>query len=198
MSLFNNLDPYSLLKEFISPLCPLSDLSLQALMPATEIHTLQRGDTLLAEGQIARYVSVVCEGLFRLYHHEGTKTHTLQFASKGDIIMPGQSLFTHEPSSRIIAAQIPSLCISFKYDELLQLSTQHPEIQQLVIKLHQNALLQQQAINEEQRISSTKERYRYFCHNHPTAAMYANVSHIASLLQMAPETLSRLRSTVLI
>lgn len=198
MATTHKLDKTHFIKTFLAPLCPLTDEDIEMLVPVVEIQTLQRGDTLLAEGQIARYVTLITEGLLRTHIRDGRKDHTQQFATKDDIIIPAESLFSQEPSHKIITALNETVCLNLKYEDLLALSIDNPTFHRLLILLYQAALLREQSVADSKHLKSAQERYRHFCKNHPAAAMYANVSHVASFLNMAPETLSRLRSTVLL
>lgn len=187
-----------IVSQFIAPFVTLSDDDLEQLCAITDIRSFSRGDTLLAEGQIARYICIVTEGMFRNHCKVGGKDCTESFVKEGDVVMPAESLFSQDPSTRLVTSLLESKCICISYERILECSRQYVKIHDLLVEMFKAALMLERSRMDDALISSTKARYINFCNKYPEASISANVAHIASYLHMAPETLSRLRSSVLL
>ncbi len=196
--MLNISEKKEIISQFISPFVEMAESDLEQLSTIADIRSFSRGDTLLAEGQIARYISIVTRGMFRNHCKVAGKDCTESFVKLGDVIMPAESLFSQDPSLRLVTSLMESTCICFSYEGILELSRRNMKVHDLLIALFKAALLLERSRMDDALISSTKARYINFCNKYPEASVNANVAHIASYLHMAPETLSRLRSSVLV
>jgi CRP-like cAMP-binding protein len=183
-----------IIKNAICNLIKVNEIELEQLSLIADVRFLERGDTFLAYGQIARYICIIKEGTFRIHRKRANKDITYGFLSEGNVIVPSESLFSQEPSLYTIEALTSSQCICFSYDKLLELSKSIESANRLIISFFKSSLLVQQTIIEPLFESHAKERYIRFCEMFPEVASKVNISHIASFLKMTPETLSRLRS----
>ena len=75
---------------------------------------------------------------------------------------------------------------------------QHPASGILYRKILEESLILSQVHADLVRFESAENRYRRMCKISPQIALRAPLLFIASYLQMTPETLSRVRSTVLL
>ena len=82
------------------------------------------------------------------------------------------------------------------HDELLELAAEHYEIEVMYRTLIENSLILSQQKADTLRFESANERYRRLLREHPEIIQRAPLSHIASYLLMTPETLSRVRASL--
>ena len=87
-----------------------------------------------------------------------------------------------------------SLLYAIPYEDLHVMMTQNSEIQMLYQKILEHALISSQEHADSQRFENAAERYERLLTNKPEIILRAPMLHIASFLQMTPETLSRVRS----
>ena len=170
----------------------------EALLPYAEVKFVDKGDTILAQGQIARYIYIVCDGLLRQHVTLGKKDRTQKFYVDHDVIIAADSLYSEEPSTKNISAITDCVCVAIDYKKIFELSQTSLDVAMCVQLLLKESVLVEQSKSDDRLYSSAKDRYVHFCKMYPVVSLSVNVSYIASYLNMAPETLSRLRSTTLI
>ena len=199
MNIPNKLDDLDKLKtDVLQSFCSFGVEQLNLISPYTDAKIVSKGDTILAKGQIARYVYVICDGLLRQHVIHNKKDVTQKFYVEGDVIISADSLFSEEPSDINISALTECVCVTFDFDKIIKLSEKSLEVAAFVQKILKSSLLLEQSKCDDRLYSSAKDRYIHFCKTYPVVSLQVNVSYIASYLNMAPETLSRLRSTTLI
>ena len=71
---------------------------------------------------------------------------------------------------------------------------QNQEMEMLYRKILEHALISSQEHADSQRFENAAERYARLMETKPEIVLRAPMLHIASFLQMTPETLSRVRS----
>lgn len=182
----------------IKRFCQRSDEQMEALLPYAEVKFVDKGDTILAQGQIARYIYIVCDGLLRQHVTLGKKDRTQKFYVDHDVIIAADSLYSEEPSTKNISAITDCVCVAIDYKKIFELSQTSLDAAMCVQLLLKESVLVEQSKSDDRLYSSAKDRYVHFCKMYPVVSLSVNVSYIASYLNMAPETLSRLRSTTLI
>ena len=77
------------------------------------------------------------------------------------------------------------------HDPLLELCAERYEIEILYRRLLEKSLILSQRKADSLRFETANERYARLLKEHPEIVRRAPLSHIASFLQMNPETLSR-------
>jgi CRP-like cAMP-binding protein len=156
--------------------------------------SMNKGELLLREGEIAKYGAFVCKGCLRSYVIDNKgKEHIIQFAPENwwlsdlesminkkptiyfiDAIEPSEILLADMPAFQKMMAQIPGFANSFQIGQ------------------------QKHTAAKDKRIISTltsdaEEKYSQFLERYLTIAQRVPLHMIASYLGISPETLSRVR-----
>jgi len=87
-----------------------------------------------------------------------------------------------------------SYVFGIPYDRLMQLVETDKEMAQLYQKILEHALISSQEHADSQRFENATERYVRLLKTKPEIVLRAPMVHVASFLQMTPETLSRVRA----
>ena len=159
-----------------------------------ERRDLNKGEMLIHQGQISRYIVFVAKGMLRQYYFKNGKEVTEHFSYEGCILMCIESLLKQEPTRLVAEALEPATVYLWPYDRLLKLSEDIREINIFYRKVLEFSLITSQIKADSWRFETARERYNLLMKTHPEVIKRAPLSHIASYLLMTPETLSRVRA----
>lgn len=171
-------------------------LSKECLDQFAEILTplkFKRGAKIVAEGEVCENLYYIEKGLTRQYYTKNGKEVTEHLEYEGGIVMCIESFFLREPSHLIIETLEPSKIYAIPYDKLQELTRTSYEFCKLMFAFLEHSLISSQRKADTLRFESAKERYLRTLHDHPDLIRRAPLHHVASFLQMTPETLSRVR-----
>ncbi|MBR1428055.1 MAG: Crp/Fnr family transcriptional regulator [Prevotella sp.] len=157
-----------------------------------------KGERVLHEGDICKSIIYIDKGLMRQYYLKNGKEVTEYLAVEGSIMMSIESLFKEVPSLQEIEALEPTILYELPKQRLEEVALHNVNIQILYRKILEESLIVSQIHADLVRFESAENRYRRLCKLSPQIALRAPLLYIASYLQMTPETLSRVRSTVLL
>ena len=180
-------------KSFLKEFPGFQPSVFEQIYPLLSYRELEVGDFFLQRGSVCRQIAFVDEGLFRHFYLNDGKEMTNCFCRENTITTAYTSLITQKESDVAIQAIEPSKLIILSYDGLQSLYKRDPFWQQLgrmaaeqeflVTKSHHRFLIE---------LSAT-ERYQYILKKDPELLQRVPLNHLATYLQVAPETLSRIR-----
>lgn len=174
--------------------CTLSPVAIQALASILVPIKMTKGELIFPEGQVCNAMYYVDKGMVRQFYYKNGKDVTEHFSYEGRIVFCIESFLKQEPSRLFVETLENSLLFAIPYEELHVLMTHNAEIQMLYQKILEHALISSQEHADSQRFENAAERYDRLLTNKPEIILRAPMLHIASFLQMTPETLSRVRS----
>lgn len=176
--------------------CKLSPIGVEALARLLTPIKLQKGEVLMHEGDICHSMFYVHRGMVRQYYYKNGKDVTEHFSFEGRICFCIESFLKQEPSKLMVEALEPSLVYALPYEELHVSMMQNSEIELFYRKVLEHALMSSQEHADSQRFENATERYCRLLRTHREIILRAPMLHVASFLQMTPETLSRVRKAV--
>lgn len=157
-----------------------------------------KGEKILQEGEICRNISYIERGLIRQFYFKNGKEVTEHLGVDHSIFMCIESLFKEEPTRLQVEALEPTLVYALPKARLEAAAMRNVNIQMLYRKILEESLIQPQIHADLVRFESAPNRYKRLCDLNPQVVLRAPLTYIANYLQMTPETLSRIRSGVLI
>lgn len=155
-----------------------------------------KGKQILTEGEICRYMYFVSEGMVRQYYYKNNKDVTEHFSYEGKMVICIESFFHQEPTRLLVETLENSMLYGIPYLAIEELSLQDPYIGAFYRKVLERSLIDSQLKADMQRFETAQDRYLRLSNNEPQIILRAPLLHIASYLQMSPETLSRVRTSV--
>lgn len=155
-----------------------------------------RGEKVVESGDVSDAIYYVERGMVREFYFKNNKSVTEYLAADGTIVMSIESLFREEPSKLVIEALEPTLVYALPKKRLEEVALHNVNIQILYRKILEESLIISQRRADLLRFESAKDRYLKLCKLNPKVIMKAPLVYVASYLQMTPETLSRVRSAV--
>lgn len=182
----------------------VSDYHLQADKEST--HALadilickkyKKGEMILNEGEVCKCMRYVEKGMLRQYYFKYEKDMTEHIAYEKGVVICLESYFRQEPTRLMIEALEPSVIWEIDKEQVDKLAVEHSVIGVLYRKILEDSLIESQIKADTLRFEPAHERYNKLLQIHPEILKRAPLVYIASLLQMTPETLSRVRAASL-
>ena len=156
-----------------------------------------KGQMILSEGDVCRYIYYIDRGLVRQFYIKHNKEVTEHLAEDHSVFMCIESLFREEPTRLQVETLEPTLIYGLPKVELERVALHNVNIQILYRKILEESLILSQVHADLVRFETAQDRYRKMCKLMPQVVLRAPLVFIASYLQMTPETLSRVRSSSL-
>ncbi|MCQ2237834.1 MAG: Crp/Fnr family transcriptional regulator [Bacteroidaceae bacterium] len=156
-----------------------------------------KGEQILKEGEVCRYMYYVYRGFVRQYYFKNGKDLTEHFSYEGKMVICIESFFKQEPTRLLVEAQENTWIYGLPYLALEELSKEDYNIAVFYRKILEVSLIDSQIKADLQRFESAQDRYRRLIANQPEIFRRAALNQIASFLQMTPETLSRVRAQII-
>lgn len=187
------MDTRDVAREIARIYCRLTPAGIDALAGMLVPFKYAKGDVIMPEGHVCQYMYFVSRGMVRQYYYKNNKDVTEHFSYEGRIVICIESFLKQEPSRLIVEALEPSVLYGIPYDKLQRWSEENREIELLFRKILEHALISSQVYADSQRFENATERYQRLLDSKPEILLRAPMVHVASYLQMSPETLSRVR-----
>jgi len=157
-----------------------------------------KGERILDEGQVCQSIYWIVKGMVRQFYFKNKKELTEYMATENTICMSIESLFHETPSRQIIQALEPTILFELPMRDLEAAAIKSVNIQMLYRKILEESLIISQQRADMLRFESAQDRYQKLVKSSPHLVLRAPLVYIASYLQMTPETLSRVRTAVLL
>ena len=157
-----------------------------------------KGEMILKEGEICRYIYYIERGLIRQFYFKNGKQITEHLGEDRTMFMCIESLLREEPTKLQVEALEPTMVYALPKSKLEEVAMHNVNIQILYRKILEESLIISQVHADLVRFETAQNRYKRMCKLSPQVILRAPLVYIASYLQMTPETLSRVRSSVLL
>lgn len=157
-----------------------------------------KGQMILSEGETCRYIYYIDHGLVRQFYKKHGKEVTEHIGDDHSIVMCIESLFREEPTRLKVEALENTVIYALPKNELERVALHNVNIQILYRKILEESLILSQVHADLVRFETAQDRYKRLCKLMPQVVLRAPLVYIASYLQMTPETLSRVRASILL
>lgn len=177
--------------------CMLSWEQIHELADILVCRKFKKGERILDEGEVCRSMLYLEKGLTRQFYFKYDKDLTEHIAYEGGVVICLESYLKEEPTRLMIETLEPTIAWDIPKDKIEELALKDAEIGVWYRKLFEASLIESQVKADTLRFEPAHERYNKLLQLHPEILKRAPLVYIASLLQMTPETLSRVRSASL-
>lgn len=183
-------------KNYIKQFPNYSPRTFEEIRPFLEVKEVNRGGYLLKIGKVCKDILFVEKGLFRVYYLDNGKEITRCFCKENSIVTSYFSLIHLEASEYAIQAVENSRVIRLPYRTLQDFYIKDLFWQQVGRITLEKEYLFTECQHRSQSVLSATDRYLQFMEKESALLQRIPLSYLASYLQIAPETLSRIRSKV--
>lgn len=177
--------------------CLLSKESLQQFADILSPRKWKKGERVLDEGQVCKVMYYIEKGMTRQFYYKYDKDLTEHIGYEGGMVICLESYLKQEPTRLMIETLEPSILWELPKVKMEALSLVNGEIGAVYRSFFEQSLIESQIKADTLRFEPAHERYNKLLALHPEILKRAPLVYIASLLQMTPETLSRVRSASL-
>jgi len=182
--------------EFIALIRSHIQLSSEAenqIRKVAKTETLPKGHLIVDEGVTCRKMYFLVKGTVRSYFYQKGKDVTYWIYPEHNMFTSWSSYLMKKASAEFIETTDDSEIVHISYDNWQMLYNNYPELDQFgrLIMEEQIALLNDFYMGYY--FLSAKEKYDLIVSVFPDITQRANLGHIASMLGISQETLSRIR-----
>lgn len=169
------------------------EVLLEEILTASRVRTLAAGEMLFKQGQVPLQLCLLMQGVIRgfLLNVNGKDITDCIVFQTGDSAMPDGEFL--QPASINMEALEPSQIVCVDIAEVIRLMKEHPEL----VLIRQKLLILSAQRHRDLKIVAYQytaaQRYQWFLKNYPGLIDRIHHKYIASLLNMTPVTLSRIR-----
>ncbi len=168
----------------------------EMVLPFLQVTTLEAGAYFLPQGKICRNIAYIEKGLLRLYYLHDGKEVTNCFCKENTLTTSYSSLITQQASDIAIQAIEQSQLIVLPYDALQKLYAKDLFWQQVGRLAAEAEFITTECHHRFLRDLSATERYLQVLENENDLLQRVPLNYLATYLQVAPETLSRIRKKI--
>ena len=175
-------------------------LSKEAIRIFAEIlvpERFKKGERVLDAGEVCKSMLYIEKGMTRQFYFKYDKDLTEHIGYEGGVIICLESYLKQEPTRLMIETLEPTVAWKIPKEQIEELASVNIEIATLYRRFFEASLIESQIKADTLRFEPAHERYNKLLQLHPEILKRAPLVYIASLLQMTPETLSRVRSASL-
>lgn len=167
----------------------------KAIVELLRFSSYKKGELVYKQGEVPKTACFLIQGAVRFFYiTEDGKEHTTNFGFENEAVVPYGSFVEQIPSGVSIVALEPLEVVWSSRDDFNSLLDKHPRFQAGIAKLLGEYLLKGSQQLSLLRIGSSRERFEKLRTMQPEVINRVPLTHIASYLDMALETLSRIRA----
>ncbi|WP_323756912.1 Crp/Fnr family transcriptional regulator [Roseivirga sp.] len=183
------------LKSAFDSYATITKESWQLILSIIHFQSVEKGQTLLNEGQTAKYIHFICRGAFRTYFTDDQgNIYNKNIFLEGDFPASKVSLITNSPSYFSIEALEQSIVINIDFKEYRRLINENADLKDFYIAyIEKNWIIEKEKNEISLVMENGTERYLKLLQKHPHLDKRIPQHHIASHLGITPTQLSRIR-----
>lgn len=184
------------LRNCISSQINIDKKSLESIVSAFEIQTIKKGEFFLKSGKICRKMAFIESGYLRMFDIADGKEITFWIGSNGKFITSLSSFVFESENFWNIQAVTDCDILVISKEKHFELCKQQPkwlEFDNLLLA-HSFALLEKSMFSQLH--TTAQQRFENLLKEEPALFNHVPLQHIASMLGITPESLSRLRKNL--
>ena len=155
----------------------------------------KKGDFLYKENQFPSSVYLLTKGCLRTFYNKKGKEKNTSFVFENTFFSSTASAFLKQPASDNAQFMEDSTVEFIFHKDLAELFEKYPEME-----TYRRKIADEYCLYLEEKIKITENtaanKYKIIVERYPEILQRVSLKHIANLLNISPETLSRIRSNV--
>lgn len=185
------MDVKTFWKQFFS-----NERLVQALTSQSEFVMFRKKDLIVSAGEKKFYLLFLVHGIVRGYYstEDGREITDFFVYKTGGIVFPFEGWMTDATARQNVEVLEDCACIKISADSLRDLETEYPELLRFQCRQLENNMRVYYDIKSALVNYMAPERYAWFLKEYAEIFHRIKQKHIASFLQMTPNTLSKVRN----
>lgn len=179
--------------NYIKGFIDLKDETVEHILNVVKEETFEKGDQILNVGKTCKYLYFLQEGSVRSFIYLKGKDITHWVYGPNTLFTSWGSYVMQNPSNEYLEAIDTCKVISISYENWQLLYEKHPELERFGRIMMEQELAVIDEFYKGYYFLSAKEKYELLINAYPNITQIANLGHIASMLGISQETLSRIR-----
>jgi CRP-like cAMP-binding protein len=163
------------------------------ILPNVQTRKFGKNEIISKEGEVENYYYYIVKGLARKYYIKGKEEINTQIASEGQIIHSQESFYSRTPSEYTVQTIEPCIMFSLTYEAQEATFLKHPKLE----RLGRIAITTLFVVKDKWQMQmiklNSKERFLAFVTKNQHLLQRVPQKHLASLLNIKPETFSRFK-----
>lgn len=181
--------------RFINSFQELDVETEQAIKKYFVKETLKKNEFIIEEGQICKKVCFIQSGLVRRFYLKDGQDITEWIYHSNQWITSLSSFFEQKPSFEYLQVCEETIIYSLSYSDEQKL-LEYPLFSKFHIKQLRLYLAKLNEFHHIYKLMGAQEKYTYLLTYFPEIILKAKLKHIASLMDVSQETLSRIRASI--
>lgn len=165
----------------------------QCLAPVITVREFDKKELLTSAGEVEDHFNFINKGLIRKYYRKKTHEINTQISMEGHIILSQESFYSRTPSEYYVEAIEPSTVISMRYDQLEEVFRQSQVMEHVGRLIVTHTLVLKDRWQLQMIKLTPRERFLQFIVKHADLVQRVPQKHLASYLNIKPETFSRFK-----
>lgn len=184
---------FSYLRKFVS----LSKEEFQTyIQPFLIVRSFEKKEIVSKPNEVEDYMNFIVKGLARKYYVQDNEEINTQISHEGHIIHAQESFHSRIPSEYYVETLEPTVFVSITYSDLERLYEQSPKLERLGRLVITYTMVQKDRWQMQMIKLTPRERFLAFVERHPDLLQRVPQKHLASFLNIQPETFSRFKHLV--
>ncbi len=152
-----------------------------------------KGHQIVKEGKVCNRLYYLSEGTARTFFYQKGKDITHWIYPNNTVFTSWHSYYLRKPSVEYIELTEAAIVVSLSFEDWQGLFDRHPELNQFGRLILEQELAVIDEFYKGYYFLTAKEKYELLITVFPQITQIANLGHIASMLGISQETLSRIR-----
>ena len=183
--------------NYLAKFVPLSEEEFQKYVnPYLLIRRFEKKEIVSKAGEVEDYLNFIVEGLARKYYQQEHDEVNTQIAHEGHLIHLQESFHSRTRSEYYVETLEPTTFISITYKDLEQVYTHDIKLERLGRLVITYTMVQKDRWQMQMIRMSPRDRFLFFVERHPDLLQRVPQKHLASFLNIQPETFSRFKHLV--
>jgi CRP-like cAMP-binding protein len=165
----------------------------KCLLPVIKVRRFGKKEFLIKAGEIENYFNFITKGLIRKYYRKNSHEINTQISMEGHIILSQESFHSRTASEYYVETIEPSVVVSIHHDDLESVYAQSKKMEHLGRLVVTHTMVIKDRWQMQMIKMTPRERFLNFVMKNPQLLQRVPQKHLASYLNIKPETFSRFK-----
>lgn len=186
---------YKTLIDLIDTFYPFEHSDLEKIIDVLKKVNYKKNTILLSEGDICDKIYFLEKGMIREYIlNDNGEDLSTEIVIENEFFFSTLSFLSQKPSNRWVETLEDCTIIYLKKEDFLMLQEEVPILKDFLSFMYEKSLIKLEQRNELLKIKQSESRIKAFENAHPELQNRIQYKHLASYINITPETLSRVKS----